>query len=72
VTPSFSFTNWAADGVGVTDVRVDCRPTSNVRVVVTGQNHNHHRFVAADLDWQPSLPTRQSTWGQVKALYLGK
>jgi len=74
VTPSFDFTNWAADGVWAsqTFVWTLSANTSSIRVQVTGQNHNHHRFVAADLEWEPSLPTRQSTWGQVKALYSGK
>lgn len=74
VTPLFSFTNWAADGVWASQTFnwTLSSNTSNVRVVLTGQNHNHHRFVSADLDWQPTVPTQQSTWGQVKALYSGK
>lgn len=71
VTPLFNFTNWAADGVWASQTftwQLSAN-TSSIRLLVTGQNHNHHRFVAADLDWQPTVPTRPSTWGGVKALY---
>jgi hypothetical protein len=72
-TASFDFTNWAADGNWAYQIFTWqlTANTSSVRVVVTGQNHNHSRFVAVDCHWEPTVSTERSTWGAVKALYAG-
>lgn len=74
VTPSFNFTNWGNDGVWASQTFTWTLQsnTSNIRIVLTGQNSNHHRFVAADIEWEDTLPTEQKTWGGIKALYGGK
>jgi hypothetical protein len=71
VTPSFNFTSWTTDGIWASQTFTWQLQSnaSSIRVVVTGQNGNHDRFVAVDLEWEPSLPTEQKTWGAIKALY---
>jgi len=74
VTPAFDFTNWAADGNWASQAmtwQLQANAAS-IRVVVTCQNKNHSRFVAVDLNHEPTVRTDQKTWGAIKALYLGR
>jgi hypothetical protein len=64
------FTAWAADGQWASQ-SMSWQLTSNaasIQIRVTGQNSNHHRFVAYDAGQVPTS-TEASTWGQIKALY---
>ena len=64
------FTAWSADGQWGSQV-LTWTLTSNVasiRIRVTGQNSNHHRYVAYDACGAPT-PTHSSTWGQIKVIY---
>ena len=69
-TASFEFTNWAADGNWAMQVFTWQLQSSasSIRIVITGQNQNHDRFVAVDLGVAP-VSTQPTTWGAIKKLY---
>jgi len=69
-TASFEFTNWAADGIwGMQTFTWQLQSNaSSIRIVITGQNQNHDRFVAVDLGVAP-VSTEPMTWGAIKHLY---
>ena len=70
-TAIFEFTNWAADGNWAMQVfswQLQSS-TSSIRIVITGQNQNHDRFVAVDLG-MATVGTQPATWGTIKGLYL--
>ena len=71
VTPAYDFTNWAADGVWAqqTFTWTLSANTPGIRVVITGQDKNHDRFVAVDCNHEPVLGTESRTLGSIKALY---
>ena len=68
---TFDFTNWGPDGNWASETFTWqlLSNTPSIRVVITGQNHNHDRFVAVDTNWEPTVPTQPRTWGAIKALY---
>ena len=68
--PAFDFTAWGPDGQWASQVFTWTLTSSaaSVRIRVTGQNSNHHRYVAYDA-CDSATPTARTTWGHIKSFY---
>lgn len=67
----FDFTAWAPDGNWASQTftwQLNSN-ASSIRLVLTGQNQNHDRFVAADIGDGPVTDTQSRSWGAIKGLY---
>ena len=70
VAPVVDFTAWGPDGQWAMQVFTWTLTSSaaSIRIRVTGQNSNHHRYVAYDA-CDPSTPAAPTTWGYIKSQY---
>lgn len=70
VTPAFDFTAWGPDGQWAMQVFTWTLTSgvASIRIRVTGQNSNHHRYVAYDA-CDPTTPAAPTTWGHIKSRY---